>query len=66
MRNNYLKEILIKIFALILILIGIIGLILPGIQGILTILAGCYLLNNRWLNKKIKNIKSIFYKKRKK
>jgi len=49
-----------KVAGVLLIILGIIGLALPFLQGIALIIAGAVLLKNRWLLEKIQILKKKF------
>ena len=61
-----IKKVLRIIAGIFLILLGILGLVLPGLQGILLIVAGLYMLGVRfpWLEKKWKEWKAKRKKQR--
>lgn len=52
-----------KIFGVILIIVGIIGLVLPFVPGTIIILSGIALINPVFYKKIIKNLKSYIHKK---
>ena len=54
--NNFIT-VLKKILGGILIIVGIIGLFLPFLQGLLMLAAGAALLHNHWLDGLIKKLK---------
>jgi len=53
-KNKIILKWLKKIAGIILIILGIVGLFLPFLQGIAMILIGATLLGNAWLLKKIR------------
>lgn len=68
-KHSVLKKILdpfLKILGIILIILGILGLFLPFLQGIVMIIAGAALLQNKWILKKIKQLKTYLKKRIKK
>lgn len=64
MKNNFLWEPLKKILGIILILGGIVGLFLPFFQGIVMIVAGAVLLNNKFILDKVRRLAAYFKRKR--
>lgn len=62
--KNALKSLLRRIVGVILITFGIIGLVLPFLQGVIMILAGTYLLGNKYLIKKIKQLRAYWKRKK--
>ncbi|MBC8313679.1 MAG: hypothetical protein H8E33_05540 [Candidatus Cloacimonetes bacterium] len=61
-----MKKTIKKIFGVFLILLGIVGLFLPILQGILLIVAGLTILGDKRMIKLIEQIKEYFRKKVKK
>ncbi|MBL7107833.1 MAG: hypothetical protein ISS38_00830 [Candidatus Cloacimonetes bacterium] len=61
-----MKKTIKKIFGVFLILLGIVGLFLPILQGILLIVAGLTILGDKRMIKLIEQIKEYFRKKIKK
>jgi uncharacterized membrane protein YbaN (DUF454 family) len=58
MSKDNSKRLIHKVLGVILILLGIIALVLPVFPGIVMILGGICLLHNKWINHKVKGIKS--------
>ena len=64
--NNFLINGTRKILGILFIIAGIIGLFVPILQGIALIVVGGALLQNKYLLKKLKDLKVYFKKKTKK
>jgi len=61
--NNKFYNLMKKIIGILLIILGTTGLFLPFLQGIAMIIAGAVLLGNKWLLKKLKQLKSYLWQK---
>lgn len=64
--NNLLVNGIRKVTGIFLIIMGIIGLFVPILQGIALIIAGVIVLQNKYLLKKLKAVRAHFKKKAKK
>ena len=61
--KNYAVRLLKKIAGVCLIILGVLGLFLPFLQGIIFIIAGAFLLDNDYILKKVRKLQDYFRKK---